>query len=242
MTEETKKQLPVVQDESRDMNILDSARYEHVQRVAKVYLGSSMIPGHFKKLEDVFVVCQMAFRMNVDPLMLLQNTYVVSGKPGLTGQMGIALVNASGILKGRLKFRYEGKDDTRACTAWGIDRESGEILECRIDMEVVKGEGWLKNTKWKTMRDQMLAYRAGAWFGRMYCPDALFGLQTSDELDDVDMLNVTPKREEDAADLDALLAEPSVKVELIAKTKEQELAELDAADAAEAEAQRQHCE
>ena len=207
-----KREMPVVHDTGSYNNLLDSSRYEHIQRIATIYSRSKMIPGHFNgKMEDVFVVCQMAFRMGVDPLMMLQNTYVVSGKPGITGQMAIALVNSSGVLKGRIKFRYEGQGDTRACTAWGVDKLTGEILECRVDMAMAIAEGWTKNSKWKSMRDQMLSYRSGAFFARLYCPDALFGLQTIEEVEDVGIINVTPKLEakEKAAELDKMLAAPA---------------------------------
>lgn len=215
MTNENEKQLeakprelPVVHDSGRYLNLLDSSRYEHIQRIAAVYCRSNMIPAHFRgKIEDVFVVCQMAFRMQVDPLMMLQNTYVVSGKPGIAGQMAIALVNASGAFRGRIKFRYEGQGMTRSCVAWAIDKQTGETLECRVDMQIAVAEGWTKNNKWKSMPDQMLAYRSGAWFARLYCPDALFGMSTIDELEDMGMINVTPKAEnnEKAAELDAIL-------------------------------------
>jgi hypothetical protein len=198
----------IVQDSGSYLNLLDTGRFEHIQRVARVYSASSMIPKHFHgKFEDVFVVAQMAFRMNVDPLMMLQNTYVVSGTPAIKGQMAIALVNSSGALKGRLRFRYEGEGDARSCTAYGVDRDTGEALECRVTMKTAADEGWLKNPKWKSMPDQMLAYRSGAWFARMYAPDALFGLKTLEEAEDMggEPIDVTPHSAK-ADELDKLLS------------------------------------
>ena len=56
-------------------------------------------------------------------------------------------------------------------------------------MAMVKAEGWITNSKWKSMPEQMLAYRAAAFFARVYCPESLMGLQTYEEVIDVDRTN-----------------------------------------------------
>ncbi len=52
---------------------------------------------------------------------------------------------------------------------------------------MAEAEGWSKKSgsKWKTMPELMLSYRAATFFGRMYCPDLLMGMQTQDELQDI---------------------------------------------------------
>jgi len=60
-------------------------------------------------------------------------------------------------------------------------------------------EGWATKagSKWKTMPELMLRYRAAAFFGRLYAPDILMGMQTAEEAVDV----VSVKKETIAADL-----------------------------------------
>jgi hypothetical protein len=52
---------------------------------------------------------------------------------------------------------------------------------------MAKAEGWIdKNgSKWKTMPEQMLMYRAATFFCRVFCPEVLAGVQTSDEITDI---------------------------------------------------------
>jgi hypothetical protein len=52
---------------------------------------------------------------------------------------------------------------------------------------MVKAEGWLAKpgSKWKTMPELMFRYRAAAFFGRLYAPDILMGMPTSDEMLDI---------------------------------------------------------
>ena len=54
-------------------------------------------------------------------------------------------------------------------------------------MQMAKAEGWLdkSGSKWKTMPQQMLQYRAASFFARVFCPDILMGVQTADEIRDV---------------------------------------------------------
>jgi hypothetical protein len=54
-------------------------------------------------------------------------------------------------------------------------------------MEMAKAEGWIDKTgsKWKTMPELMLKYRAAAFFGRLYAPEIMMGLYSADEIVDI---------------------------------------------------------
>ncbi|WP_252151905.1 hypothetical protein [Acinetobacter sp. ANC 4177] len=55
-------------------------------------------------------------------------------------------------------------------------------------------EGWYQKngSKWQSMPEQMLRYRAASFFGRIYAPDLLMGLRTQEEELD-SMIDVTPE-------------------------------------------------
>ena len=58
------------------------------------------------------------------------------------------------------------------------------------------------------MPEQMLGYRAASFFARMFCPEAMMGLQTTEEIYDASPVTATPS----AKDLsDAILSEGSTK-------------------------------
>jgi hypothetical protein len=68
------------------------------------------------------------------------------------------------------------------------DKATGEVLEGpTVSLEMAKAEGWLTKTgsKWVTMPELMLKYRAAAFFGRLYAPEVLMGMQTSEEVIDI---------------------------------------------------------
>ena len=56
---------------------------------------------------------------------------------------------------------------------------------------MAKAEGWTKNSKWRTMPQLMLNYRAASFFGRQHVADLLLGVQTEEEVVDIQPVNVT---------------------------------------------------
>lgn len=82
----------------------------------------------------------------------------------------------------------------RTCVAWAVERETGQRLESpAISIEMAVREGWhgKNGSKWQTMPDVMLRYRAASFFGKLYAPELLMGLQTAEEVGDI--IDVTPE-------------------------------------------------
>lgn len=161
--------------------------FELMQRKAKAYATSDIVPTQFRNVSNCIVALEMAQRMDMNPLMLMQNSFIIHGKLGWSSTFIIARINSCGRFSS-LKFRFSGEGDSRSCVAYAKDRESGEILESvQINMAMAKAEGWLSKagSKWKTMPDLMLQYRAASFFGRAYAADMLLGMQSAEELADV---------------------------------------------------------
>jgi hypothetical protein len=161
------------------------AKFEQAYRASKLLASSQLVPEQYRnQSQNCFIALQVADRMQIDPFLYMQNTYVVHGKPGLNGALAIALINKSGPFIEPIAFEYKGKYGVdRRCKATGI-LESGRVCEATITWEMVKAEGWLSNSKWTSIPDQMLSYRSAAFLGRLYCPEVLMGMQTVDELID----------------------------------------------------------
>lgn len=152
---------------------------------------SKLIPQQFRGApEDVFLALDMAQRLTMNPLMVMQNLYIVSGKPAWSSQFIIACVNASRRYT-PLRFRIKRDKDGNivACQCVANDRATGEeITGTTITAEMVKSEGWdTKNgSKWRTMPEQMYRYRAAAFFARVNCPEITMGIYTADEVREID--------------------------------------------------------
>jgi hypothetical protein len=160
--------------------------FEHAQRVSKLFATSSMVPDHFKNnVGNCFIALNIASRMQLDPFMVMQKMYIIHGKPGIESQLIIALINKSGLFT-PLQYRMEGEDKEMKCTAYATHNETGEVCSQTVTWDMVEAEGWNKKpgSKWNTLPELMFRYRAAAFFARVYCPEVIMGMKTSEELHD----------------------------------------------------------
>lgn len=167
----------------------DTKSFDQMARVAAMLAKSTIVPQNYQgRPEDCFLAVEMAARMNTSPLMIMQNLYVVKGKPTWAGQACMAVINACGKFR-NVKHVYTGTKgtDSRGCYVTAVRISDGEKVDgTEVTMKMVKDEGWITNSKWKSMPEQMLGYRAASFFARMYCPEALLGLQTYEEVIDTE--------------------------------------------------------
>jgi hypothetical protein len=168
----------------------DQGAFETAQRVAKALAASSIVPTDYRgNVPNVIVAMEYANRLGASVLAVMQNLDVIHGRPALRSTFLIGTVNASGRFS-PIRFRWQGKEgtDSWGCRAVATDRESGE--ECvgpLVTIGTAKAEEWYskKGSKWKTIPELMLMYRAGAWWTRVYCPELSLGIHTTDELQDI---------------------------------------------------------
>ena len=169
----------------------DSGKMVLIQRAAKMFSSSPLVPEQYqgeRGIGSCVIALNMAHRMKADPLMVMQNLYIVHGRPGWSAQFMIACFNQTGRFS---PIRYlfsgtEGKDDW-GCTAWAVDRATNERVEGPlITIKTAKDEGWYakKGSKWQTIPRLMLMYRAASWLVRTHAPELTMGLQTDDEIRD----------------------------------------------------------
>ena len=163
-------------------------QFNQLLRAADMLSKTSIIPATYQgKPQDCFVAIEMATRMRVSPMVVMQNMYVVKGKPSWAGQACTMLINSCGKFRD-VKHVYTGKKgtDNRGCYVTAVRNSDGEIINgVEVTIQMAKDEGWTSNPKWRHMPELMLAYRASAFFARVYCPEALMGVQTVEEVYDV---------------------------------------------------------
>lgn len=181
--------------EARDVAVMPGfnsmGAWELAQRIGKAFAASTLVPQQYQgNVANCIVALEMANRMGASPLMVMQNLYIVHGTPGWSSKFLIACFNQSGRFSA---LRYEWNADRTACRAWAVEKATGERIEGpQVSIEIARQEGWsTKNgSKWKTMPELMLMYRAAAFLIRTYAPEISMGLQTDDEIIDITPTNV----------------------------------------------------
>ena len=168
---------------------------------------------------NCLIALNMANRMGYDPLMIMQNLYIIEGRPAWSSQFIIAAINACGkfdplqfeiVNEGEKEIEYvnsyweNGKKlsnkatvklENLTCIAWTTDKKGNRLKSDKVSMEMAVKEGWYQKngSKWQTMAGQMLRYRAAAFFGRIYAPEILMGIYAADEIRD--FVDVTPEQQ-----------------------------------------------
>ena len=255
------------------VGFFDLESFELTQRMAKMFSTSSLVPAQFRDtvekynsatrqkelvknpeaLANCAIALDMASRLNANPIMVMQNLYVIEGHPSWSSQWIIACVNKSGRFSplqfriedlGEQEVQYEefawvsGKKQSSikktvirnlVCVAHAKSLDTGEVVESApVSMELAVKEGWYgKNgSKWQTMPEVMLRYRAAAFFGRVYAPDLLMGFQSQEEAEELAYIETAPTGE---------VVENTVKVPKGKMKKAEAVAEPEPVQAAEPE-------
>lgn len=177
----------------------NSEMFEHVQRVAKMFSDSDLAPKNYKgKVGNCIIALEMANRMGASPIMVMQNLDIIMGNPAWRSKFLIASLNASGKFS-PLRYEEDGKDGGRT-RAWALDKANNEkVFGAWVSMNMAKAEGWIDKpgSKWKTMPELMLRYRAASFFTNQFAPEISMGLATVDEVQDVPYVEVAAHHEPD---------------------------------------------
>ena len=173
----------VVQDDA--VALFDTAKFEHMYRIAKLMSSSDLVPGHLKDKEaNCMLITQQALRWKMDPFALAVGTFVVSNKLGYEGKVVAAVVNTRAKLKERLKYDISGKG--QECSVVVRGTFSGETEERTVDAYWAEGAAMSPHgAKWKQpgMESQQLCYYAVRKWARRHCPELILGVLSDDEVE-----------------------------------------------------------
>lgn len=200
-----------------------ASSFELMQRAAKLLSSSTLVPASYRAYDEkkgdnpaamanCVVALNMSQRMGADPLMVMQNLYIVEGRPSWSSQWIIAAINGCGrfsplrfaitelgtkeveysvtewVDRQRVNKKMKATVQNMECIAWAIEKETGERIDSpKVSIEMAVKEGWYgKNgSKWQTMPEVMLRYRTASFFGKLYAPELLMGIQSAEEAHDI---------------------------------------------------------
>jgi hypothetical protein len=119
----------------------------------------------------------------INPLQASWKTYQTKPDAPIAyeAQLIVAMLNASGAVKGGLRYRYEGTGQERYCIASGVLAGSKEPLE--VQSPPLSQINPKNSPLWKTDPDQQLAYYTGRAWARRYKPEMLLGVYDVDEVE-----------------------------------------------------------
>lgn len=194
MSEEKQEKTNIIRMPATDSIYTDMDTFANAQRMAQSIAASDLVPPQYQNnVANCLIAIEVATRFsrwNRKPsvLAVMQNLYVVHGKPSFEAKFIIGLINSCGSFS-PLRWEKVGKEgtDSFGMRAYATHKETKEtLLGTVVDVAQAKAQGWwTKNqSKWPVMTEQMLVYRSAAYWCRQYAPEILMGMSTKDELDD----------------------------------------------------------
>lgn len=216
----------------------ETAKWELQQRKAAAFAASSLVPTQYRSqiekkegyntvlipnpsaVPNCIIAMNMAHRLGADELMVMQNLYIIEGRPSWSSQWNISMTNSCGRfspLKFKIEdlgnrevdyFEYVWNSQTKkreavakkitihdfSCVAYATEKSTGEILEsAKVTIEMAVKEGWYTKTgsKWQTMPEVMLRYRSASFFSSIYAPELKMGLMTVEEAQDTSPVDLS---------------------------------------------------
>lgn len=193
------------------VNYADVKQFETLQRVCDMLSKSDFVPEQFKAVgkdrckavANCMIALDMSQRIGASPIMVMNNLYQVHGKMSWSAAFLVSTINACGkyeplqygvedVTPKELVFNSK-KIKNLSCYAYTYLKGTKQLLRgSTITVDMAIKEGWYgKNgSKWQTMPEQMLKYRAAAFWCRTFAPELSMGLYTREEMEDVQYVEV----------------------------------------------------
>lgn len=193
-------------------------QFETYQRIAKPLSESNFVPAAYKgNIGDCVIAVEIACRLQILPLTVMQNLCVVKGNPTWKAKFLIGCVNTCGRYT-TLDYRFsidgqvgevlyktwvkgsDGKNrevqkpfenpglDNLVCVAYATEKSTGrELVSPPVSIRMAVGEGWYNKdgSKWPTMPELMLRYRAASYWVSSFAPEMAMGFRTTEEVQDI---------------------------------------------------------
>lgn len=197
IVDDVNRETPIIKQQSNTtapiINTMNN--YKDNWNMAVQLSKSDLVPDTFKnKPENCVIALGIAQQTNLPPYTIMNNLNIVRGRASFSGSFCKTLVERTGkYLSLDIKYFGEKGKDTFGAYMEAVRKDGNIIKGPEVTIDMAKKEGWYskkdkygkETSKWTTMPDLMLAYRATAFFARVYEPSALNGVYTTDELEDI---------------------------------------------------------
>lgn len=162
-----------------DLQITDIGQ---AMKLATMIANSQLVPQAFKnRPEDTLVAMMMGNEVGLNPMQAIQNIAVINGRPTIWGDAMLALVQNNPKF-GAIEETFDESTMTATCK---ITRKGGKPHVATFSKEDAGTAGlWGKDT-WVKYPKRMLQMRARGFALRNQFADALLGLITAEEAQDL---------------------------------------------------------
>ncbi len=171
------RRAPAARHEPLWMVLFDPDRFATMRQMAGILLKSGFLPRAIRTEEQVITILIKGCELGIPPMEALTGIVVIDGKPAVSPQLMLSLINRSGELRD-----IAIDSDDQHCTVTMTRRgrrphtETFTLADARR-MGLASRENWMKQPR------VMLRWRAVSACARIVFPDVISGLYTLEEMD-----------------------------------------------------------
>lgn len=164
--------------------ITNDGNMDRVMKMAEMMAASKVtVPKHLQgSAGDCAAIVIQATNWGMNPFAVAQKTHLVNGVLGYEAQLVNAVIQSSNAIKGNFSYEYQGDGSQMSCRVGAVINGTDKITW---------GE-WLKSSDvttknsplWKTNPKQQMGYLQVKNWARLYCPGAILGVYTAEELEE----------------------------------------------------------
>jgi hypothetical protein len=150
--------------------------WETLVAQAKVLIQGGFLPTSIKTEAQALTVMMQGRELGIGPMAALGNINVIQGKPTVSPQLMIALINRSGELED-----MKVTNDAAICTVV-MKRRGRTPVSTSFSQADADALGLANKDNWRKQAKTMRQWRAIAACARVAFPDVILGLYTPDEM------------------------------------------------------------
>lgn len=183
--------------------ILDTSKFEHMQRIAMAMAESSIIPDSIRGTKEnnqfvafppktvvanCFRIVNQAVRWGFDPFAVMDCASIVHGKLMWEGKLVAAVIDAKLGIKLKYDFDDAKGQDLKVTVSGTLPGElEPRTIEGRVkDWHKGAKSPWANESDWK----RQLRYRGAREWARAFTPAVMLGIYADDELQEIATLDV----------------------------------------------------
>ena len=170
---------------AKPTNPLAPQSFAEAERFARMLAGTELVPAAYRgKPEAILVAMQMGFEVGLNPMQAIQNIAVIGGRPAIWGDAMLALVLSHPACE-YVRDGVDGDGDARHGWCEAKRRGASPIKRTFSVADAKRAGLWGKSGPWQQYPDRMLQMRARGFALRDAFPDALRGLISQEEAQDI---------------------------------------------------------
>jgi hypothetical protein len=203
-----------------------AADWAVMKEQAGMLVGTGFLPASIKNVEQAVAIIMTGRELNIPAMAALSNINVIQGKPTISPQLMLALINRSGQLENlEIVTGVEGAIVT-------MKRRGRSPYVARFGPAEAKAMGLDGKDNYKKQAGTMYQWRAVAMAARSIFPDVILGLYTPEEVGAQVAISDTGEQivedTETANYVDAEILEPPTEKQTLTRTILELFSELNA--------------